>query len=129
MDFDLTAYFESDAQLETVPATVGKYTFHLRPLSGIEAEEYGERTRQVDRGIYLIACGLAESAGGEPVGAEKAAKLYARSPALALELAARIYELTETRWREEAARWTDAKKNSSPAPISGSGAPTAENTD
>ena len=129
MDFDLTAFFESDAQTGTVPVTVGQYTFHLRPLNGIESEEYGERNRQVDRGIYLIARGLAESAGAEPVGDEKAAKLYARSPALALELAARIYELTETVWREEAARWSDAKKNSSRTPISGSGAPTAGNTD
>ena len=129
MDFDLNAYFESDAQIETVPVLLGGYTFHLRPLNGIESEEYGERARQSDRGIYLLARGLAVSAGGEPIGAEKAAILYARSPALALELAGRIYELTESVWREEADRWTDAKKNSSRTPISDSAAPIAENTD
>ena len=127
-DFDLKTFFESDAAAEAVPAELGGYTFYLRPLDGLEIEEYETLTAPADRAVRLLSLGLLDGPAGEPIAPEAARRLTARHHPLALELARRILDLTETVWNEEAARWTEAKKNSPETPISGSGAAIAAGT-
>lgn len=126
--FNLALFFESDAENETVPLELGGYTFLLRPLDGLESEEYAALNTQTGRAVYLLTRGVADGAEGKRIDEEGAKKLYARHPALALSLAEHVLDLTETLWREESARWECAKKNSRQTRMRGSGGPTAEST-
>ena len=126
-NFDLKSFFESDGERGSVPVELGGWTFFLRPLDGIETEEYEDLTRQTDRAVWLLARGLLNP-DGSGVSPEDARRLFARHHPLALELARRILDLTEEVWREEAARWTEAKKNSSGTRTPGSGGNTAAAT-
>ena len=100
----------------------------MKALDGLEIEEYETLTAPADRAVRLLSLGLLDGPAGEPVAPEAARRLTARHHPLALELARRILDLTEAVWNEEAARWTEAKKNSPETPISGSGAATAAGT-
>ena len=125
--FDLKSFFESDGGRESTPVELGGWTFLIRPLDGIETEGYEGLKSQTDRAVWLIAHGLL-TPDGAGVSTEDARRLFARHHPLALELARRILDLTEDVWREEAARWTEAKKNSSGTPTPGSGGNTAGGT-
>lgn len=119
--FSLNSFFETDAQVETVPTEIAGTTFLLRPLDGIESEEYAERETLVERALFLLAHGLVDAETGRPIGGEGAKRLFARHRPLAMELARRLLELTESVYREEARRWEIAKKNIDP-PTTGSDA-------
>lgn len=126
--FDLKSFFESDGDAETAAVEIGGMSFLLRPLDGIESEEYGGLPNQTERAVWLLSHGLIDGATRECVSREGARRLFARHQPLALELARRILDLTESVWREEARRLEEAKKNSPGPPTPGCGANTAGGT-
>ena len=107
--FDPESFFEYGGGPEPVPVELGGYVFFIRPLDGIETEEYALLGTQAERAVWLLAHGLTGAGGRAPVAPETARRLMARHYPLALELAARIIRLTESVWDRETARWRETE--------------------
>lgn len=119
-EFNLKEFFETESARESVVSEIGGISFRIRPLDGLETQEYTSKTETVDRVVWLLSHALLDGPDETPIDAAGASRLFAEHEPLAMELAVRILKLTEEVYREEEKRWETAKKKSAGPPTNGS---------
>ena len=126
--FNISDFLASDFRIEPVKEKVGKETFLIRRMDGLERLEFSDLKKSTERLVYTLGHCLIDGRTGQPVGEQNARTLVTRCDALAGELATRIFKLTTDSVKAEEAEWGIAEKNSPGTDTNGSTASTADAT-
>ena len=126
--FNISDFLAGDYRIEPVEVKVGRETFLIRRMDGLERLEFSDMKKSADRLVYTLGHCLLDGKTGQPVGERNARTLAARCDALAGELATQIFRLTTDSVKAEEAEWGIAEKNSPETGTSGSTGSTADAT-